>query len=60
MKTDRDSAVKTAVMYEKRYEPMERTFSATKAKVQKLENRLGTMVSVHCSECLVRILHIFS
>jgi hypothetical protein len=57
MKADRDSAVKTAVMYEKRYEPMERILLATKAKVKALEHSLGTMVSVQCS---VHVLHIFS
>jgi hypothetical protein len=60
MKADRDIAMKTAVMYEKRYEPMERILLATKAKVKALEHSLGTMVSVQCSECLVHVLHIFS
>jgi hypothetical protein len=50
MKADRDSAVKTLVIYEKRYEPMEGILLATKTKVKELERSLGTMVSVQYSD----------
>jgi hypothetical protein len=46
MKADRDCAVKTEVIYRKRYEPMEAALLATKAKVKELERSLGTLVSV--------------
>lgn len=49
MKADKANAVKTLVMYEKRYEPMEGIILATKAKVKELECALETMVSVQCS-----------
>jgi hypothetical protein len=60
MKADKDSAVKTLEMYEKRYEPMEGILLAIKAKVKELEGSLGTMVSVRCSECLVQMLYVFT